>query len=64
MKIHKCIEGGKIMSNRELNASNKKSAGKGNGNSVINNHEKASNVKGDSEATLNNKYGNSTLNKK
>jgi hypothetical protein len=52
------------MSSRELNASNKKNAGKGNGNSVINNHEKVSNVKGDSEATLNDKYRNNTQNKK
>lgn len=33
------------MSDTELNVSNKKSAGKGNGNTVINNHENVSNKK-------------------
>lgn len=40
------------MSNSDSNATNKKSAGKGNGNSVINNTEKTRNyVSGDSAAS-------------
>lgn len=47
------------MNNNELNVSNKKSAGKGNGNSVINNHEYSSNNRsGSSSSAGQNSVGN------
>lgn len=53
------------MSNTEPNTSNKKSAGKGNGNSVINNTENARNyVSGDSSpSSSGHKFGENNQNK-
>ncbi|MDF2587645.1 MAG: hypothetical protein K0S41_1486 [Anaerocolumna sp.] len=39
------------MSNREMNTSNKKKAGNGNGNSVINNHEYSNKVNSNSSVS-------------
>jgi len=41
------------MNNNDFNVSNKKSAGKGNGNTVINNHENESNNRSDSPTSSN-----------
>ncbi len=53
------------MSNQEPNTSNKKNAGKGNGNSVINNTERARNYvsDGSSSSSANHKFGESSQNK-